>query len=447
MPEESPVSTLHGLGYPLGGGPADFDPLLDLIGSAPVVLLGEATHGTHEFYRVRAEITKRLIREKGFSAIAVEADWPDAWRVNRYVRGRPGDDDATEALGGFVRFPQWMWRNADVLDFVGWLRAHNEGLGDEGRMAGFYGLDLYSLHASMRAVLEYLEVVDPEAAGRAARRYACFDRFGQDPQVYGRATTLGLTPSCESEVLRQLRELQQRAGEYARRDGRLAPEDRFFAEQNARVVASAEQYYRAMFSSRAGSWNIRDGYMAAVLEELRSFLATQRPDARVVVWAHNSHLGDARATEMALQGEFNLGQLVRDRYGRKAILVGFTTSRGTVTAARDWDAPAERRTVVPALEGSVEALLHETFGDNRFFDLRTPNGARRALTPPRLERAIGVVYRPETERMSHYFHASLAHQFDALFHYDATRAVEPLSRTPLWEQGDMEPAETWPFAV
>ena len=447
MPETSLTPTLQGLGYHLSGGPADFDRLLELIGSAHVVLLGEATHGTHEFYRVRAEITKRLIRERGFSAVAVEADWPDAYRVNRYVRGRPGDDDATDALGGFARFPQWMWRNADVLDFVGWLRSHNDGLSDEARKVGFYGLDLYSLHASMRAVLEYLEVLDPEAAERAAQRYACFDRFGQDPQVYGRATTLGLTPSCEREVLRQLRELQERAGEYARRDGRLSLDDRFFAEQNARVVASAERYYRAMFSSRAGSWNIRDAYMAAALEELRVFLASQHPEARVVVWAHNSHLGDARATEMGMQGELNLGQLARDRYGRDAVLVGFTTSRGTVTAARDWDGPAERRTVVPALEGSVEALLHATFEDNRFFDLRTTNGARRALTAPLLERAIGVVYRPETERMSHYFHASIAHQFDALFHYDVTRAVEPLSRTALWQQGDLEPAETWPFAV
>ena len=447
MPEVSLTPSLRAAGQTLTGGPGDFDDLLAMIGSAHVVLLGEASHGTHEFYRVRAEITKRLIREMGFSAIAIEADWPDAYRVNRYVRGRAGDGDATDALGGFVRFPQWMWRNADVLDFVGWLRAHNDGTSDEGRKVGFYGLDLYSLHASMRAVLEYLELVDPEAAERAARRYACFDRFGQDPRVYARATTLGLTPSCEREVLRQLKDLQERAGDHARRDGRLAPDDRFFAEQNARVVASAEHYYRAMFSSRAGSWNIRDSYMAATLEDLRVFLGTQRPEARVVVWAHNSHLGDARATEMALQGEFNLGQLARDRYGRDAVLVGFTTSHGTVTAARDWDAPAERRTVVPALAGSVEALVHETFGDNRYFDLRTPNGARSALTAPLLERAIGVVYRPETERMSHYFHASVAHQFDALFHYDRTRAVEPLSRTALWEQGDMEPAETWPFAV
>jgi erythromycin esterase-like protein len=388
-----------------------------------------------------------LIRDRGFSAIAVEADWPDAYRVNRYVRGRPGDADATDALGGFVRFPQWMWRNADVLDFVGWLRAHNDNVEDDTRKVGFYGLDLYSLHASMRAVLEYLQMVDPDAAERAAQRYACFDRFGLDPQVYGQATTLGLTASCEREVLRQLKDLLEQAGEYARRDGRLAADDRFFAEQNARVVASAEQYYRAMFSSRVGSWNIRDAYMASALEELRGFLRTQGPEARVVVWAHNSHLGDARATEMGQHGEFNLGQLARETYGRDAVLVGFTTSHGTVTAARDWDAPAERRTIVPALEGSIEALLHAAFGDNRYFDLRRPSGARTVFTRPLLERAIGVVYRPETERLSHYFQASVAHQFDALLHYDRTRAVEPLSRTALWEQGDMELAETWPFAV
>ena len=396
-----------------------------------IVLLGEASHGTHEFYRIRGEITKRLIREKGFSAVAVEADWPDAWRVNRYVRGRPGDADATEALGGFARFPQWMWRNADVLDFVGWLREHNDRFQTEVEKVGFYGLDLYSLHASMHAVLEYLRVVDPEAAARAAQRYACFDHFGDDPQVYGRATTLGLSPSCERDVLEQLVDLRETAVEHARRDGRVAADARFFAEQNARVVARAEQYYRAMFRSRVGSWNIRDAHMAETLDQLRGFLATQLPSAKVVVWAHNSHLGDARATEMSSHGELNVGQLVREQYGPDAVLVGFTTFDGSVTAARDWDAPAERRLVRPALPGSYEALLHDTVGGNAFLDLRTPGGAGKALGNPRLERAIGVIYRPETERLSHYFTASLPRQFDAVLHYDRTRAVEPLDRRRL----------------
>lgn len=431
----------------LTGTTTDFDPLLDLIGDAHIVLLGEASHGTHEFYRIRGEITKRLIREKGFTAVAVEADWPDAYRVNRYVRGRPGDTDATEALGGFARFPQWMWRNADVLDFVGWLRDHNDQIAHDPAKTGFYGLDLYSLHASMGAVLEYLRVVDPDAAERARKRYACFDHFGGDPQVYGRATTMGLSESCEREVLGQLVELRESAAEYARRDGRVAADARFFAEQNARVVANAEQYYRAMFRSRVGSWNIRDAHMAETLETLRAFLETQGPQARVVVWAHNSHLGDARATEMGRHGEFNVGQLVRRHYGGDAVLVGFTTFDGTVTAARDWDEPAERRTVRPALPGSYEALLHEMAGGNAFLDLRTPGEFRSRLSDPRLERAIGVIYRPESERQSHYFMARLPGQFDAVMHYDHTRAVEPLARTALWERGEAELPETWPFEV
>jgi erythromycin esterase-like protein len=431
----------------LTGDTRDFDPLLALIGDAHVVLLGEASHGTHEFYRIRGEITKRLIREKGFTAVAVEADWPDAYRVNRYVRGRLDDSDATDALGGFSRFPQWMWRNADVLDFIGWLREHNDQVAHEAGKAGFYGLDLYSLHASMGAVLEYLRVVDPEAAARARERYACFDHFGGDPQVYGQATTLGLSPSCEREVLGQLVELRASAAEYARRDGRVAADARFFAEQNAQVVANAESYYREMFRSRVGSWNIRDTHMAETLDALRGFLETQGTGTRVVVWAHNSHLGDARATEMGRHGEHNVGQLVRQQHGTDAVLVGFTTFDGTVTAARDWDAPAERRTVRPALAASYEALLHEVVGGNAFLDLRTPGGARELLSDPRLERAIGVIYRPESERASHYFQARLPRQFDAVMHYDHSRAVEPLARTALWVRGEAEPPETWPFEV
>ncbi len=263
--------------YPLAGGPDNFDPLLARIGDAPFVLIGEASHGTHEFYRIRAEITKRLIAERGFSAVAVEADWPDAYRVNRYVRGAGDDADAIEALSGFVRFPQWMWRNADVLDFVGWLRDFNAARPDPDRRAGFYGLDLYSLHASIDAVLRYLRTVDPEAAELARERYACFDQFGSDPQTYGYATSAGLAPSCEAEVVAQLVALRRSAGEYARRDGRPAADDLFYAEQNARLVANAEQYYRAMFGSRTSSWNLRDLHMADTLDALVTFL---RPRVR-----------------------------------------------------------------------------------------------------------------------------------------------------------------------
>jgi erythromycin esterase-like protein len=440
----TPIRTLAEAVHPLVGAPDDFDALLALVGTAQFVLIGEASHGTHEFYRIRAEITKRLIREKGFTSVAVEADWPDAYRVNRYVRGRGSDTDATEALGGFKRFPQWMWRNADVLDFVGWLRAHNDGV-PEGARVGFYGLDLYSLQASIEAVLRYLRVVDPAAAARALRRYGCFEHFGADPQGYGYAASLGLAPSCETEVVEQLAELRRSAAEYAQRDGRLEPDDLFFAEQNARLVRNAERYYRAMFGSRAESWNLRDQHMFETLDNLIAFHDARGRRERVVLWAHNSHLGDARATEMARSGELNLGQLVRTRYGRAACLVGFLTHGGTVTAASDWDEPAERKVVRPALPRSYEALCHDVGVPNFLLNLRAPGPATVALERPRLERAIGVIYRPDTERASHYFHACLPAQFDAALFYDTTRAVEPLERTGVWERG--EAPETYPTAL
>ena len=435
---------------PLTGEPSDFDHLLDLVGNARFVLIGEASHGTHEFYRIRSEITKRLITGWGFSAVAVEADWPDAYRVNRFVRGESDDADATDALGGFKRFPQWMWRNADVLDFVGWLRAHNDAHRPASDRVGFYGLDLYSLHTSMAAVLSYLDKVDPPAAARARARYACFDAFGQDPQTYGYAATLGLSPTCETAVLNQLVDLQQSADVYVRRDGRVARDALFFAEQNARLVRNAERYYRAMFLGSAMSWNLRDRHMTETLEQLAIFLDVEGrrsspAPAKIVVWAHNSHLGDARATEMSRRGELNVGQLMRVRNGISTKLVGFTTYDGTVTAASDWDRPAERKAVRPALEGSYEAVFHE-IGYRRFLlDLTTETEAQRALMAPHLERAIGVVYRPETERLSHYFHAVLPQQFDAVLHYDTTRAVEPLERTGTWERGELP--ETYPSAL
>jgi erythromycin esterase-like protein len=438
------TSALRGAVRPLLGAPDDFDGVLSLVGDARFVLIGEASHGTHEFYRIRAEITKRLIREKGFVAVAVEADWPDAYRVNRFVRGRGIDADATDALAGFKRFPQWMWRNADVLDFVGWLRAHNENLPDAARV-GFYGLDLYSLHASMDAVLDYLRVVDPDAARRAQHRYACFDHFGEDPQTYGYATGYGLAPSCETEVIAQLVELRRAAGEYARRDGRVAADDLFFAEQNARVVANAERYYRAMFGSRVSSWNLRDTHMAETLEALVAFLDRQHPGAKVAIWAHNSHLGDARATEMSAGGELNVGQLVRQRHGHDAVLVGFSTYTGSVTAASDWGDPAQRKTVRPALPDSYEALFHTLDVRNFLLDLTVPGEGVAGLQEPRLQRAIGVIYRPQSERASHYFHARLPRQFDAVLHYDTTRAVEPLERTTAWERGELP--ETYPSAL
>jgi erythromycin esterase-like protein len=437
------VRALREAAHGLAGTVADYDPLLKLIGDARFVLLGEASHGTHDFYDQRAQITKRLIEEKGFTAVAVEADWPDAYRVNRYVRGSSNDSDSEEALSGFRRFPTWMWRNADVLDFVGWLRERNDAFSPGATKAGFYGLDLYSLHASIEAVLNYLHKVDPDAARRARYRYSCFDHFGEDTQAYGYAANFGLAESCEEEALGQLIELQQRAAAYASRDGRVADDEFFFAEQNARLVKNAEEYYRSMFRGRVESWNRRDAHMAETLEALAAHLESRGGVAKIVVWEHNSHLGDARATEIGEAGEFNVGQLVRERYAGESVLVGFTTHHGTVTAASNWDAPAERKRVRPGLPGSYEALFHEVAMPRFMLDLRNGDPAE-SLREPRLERAIGVIYRPETERQSHYFHARLADQFDAVLHFDETRAVEPLERVAA-PSGEV--AETFPTGV
>jgi erythromycin esterase-like protein len=427
------------------GEMSDYDPLFEAIGEARFALIGEASHGTHEFYRERAQITKRLIAEKGFSAVAVEADFPDAYRVNRFVRGGTADADAIESLAGFNRFPAWMWRNADVLDFIGWLRSHNDGILDSDKKIGFYGLDLYSLHSSIEAVLDYLEKIDPEAARRARDRYSCFEHFGEDTQTYGYAAAFGLGDSCESEVVGQLLEMQRRAAELANRDGRVARDDFFFAEQNARLVKNAEAYYRTMYRSDVSSWNLRDRHMAETLVELDEHLSASGDPTKIVVWEHNSHLGDARATEMSRRGEWNVGQLVRQKYPDETWLIGFTTYTGTVTAATDWGGPAERKRVRPALEGSVERLFHESAADRFLLLMATNAELKEAFRQPLLERAIGVIYRPETERQSHYFSAQLSGQFDAVIHIDETRALEPLERTAEWES--VEDTETFPSGV
>lgn len=425
---------------PVDGSVGAWDDLLEEIGDATVVLLGEATHGSHEFYRQRALITRRLIEEKGFTGVAVEADWPDALRVNRYVRGGTDDADAEQALRGFERFPTWMWRNSDVIDFVGWLRDHNERTGAG---VGFYGLDLYSLHRSIEAVVSYLETVDPKAAETARSRYACFDRF-EGAGAYGWSVSKGLSGHARQGLIDQLADLVAAAPEYLAGDGPLAEDEQFHAEENARVVLAAEDYYTSMFSMPSSSWNLRDTHMAASLERLVGHIA-MRDGGRTVVWAHNSHIGDARFTSMAHRGEHNLGQLARQKFGESAFLVGFTTYTGTVTAASAWDMPAERMRVRDALPGSVEAMLHEVGMPAFWVPLGHGNGAGNGLHAPRLERAIGVVYRPRTERASHYFETRLSRQFDAVVHLDRTRAVEPLEPTEIWHAG--EPPETYPTAI
>jgi erythromycin esterase-like protein len=428
---------------PIVGAANDYDALLELVGDRRFVLLGEATHGTHEFYRERARITKRLVEEKGFNAVAVEADWPDAYRVNRYVMGQSYDTDATAALADFQRFPAWMWRNRDVVGFVEWLRARNDSHRHHQTKARFYGLDLYSLRASMEAVIAYLDTVDAEAAIAARERYSCFDHLGSDGARYGESVALDVKVPCENEVIAQLVDLRRLAHQIAARDGWVAEDEFFFAEQNARLVRNAEEYYRQMYRAEVSSWNMRDRHMAGTLDALVSHLDHQLGRTRLVVWEHNSHVGDARATAMGAAGELNVGELVRTRWNSDCLLVGFTTHHGRVTAASSWGGPAERKHVRPALSGSYEQIFHESDLDQ--FLLPLGGEAGQILSEPRLERAIGVIYRPETERASHWFHARLPNQFDAVVHFDHTNAVEPLERTALWDRG--EPPETYPTGL
>jgi len=439
------LETIRATAHTLTGAASDYDALIELCGDARYVLLGEASHGTHEFYKARAEITKRLIQEKGFSFLAWEADWPDALRVNRYIRGRSGDEDAEQSLSDFERFPAWMWRNADITDLVGWLRSHNDSPDRGQPKVGVYGLDLYSLHRSIQSVIDYLDKTNPEAAKGARKRYGCFEDFGDDPEIYGMLATRNASSSCENEVVQQLVELQQHAADFLSHDGRAAADELFFAEQNANVAKNAERYYRAMYHGRPSTWNLRDRHMVDTLEKLMAHFEKQGERPKAIVWAHNSHLGDARATDMSRRGELNVGQMMRERHEGEVTLVGFTTHSGTVTAASDWGEPAERKRVRPGMQDSYEELFHEMDISNFLLTVTNNRHLHRMLARPRLERAIGVIYRPETERWSHYFHARLADQFDAVIHFDQTRAVEPLERTSRWEKGELP--DTYPTAV
>ena len=447
--QTSPADLVAAVAVGAPGGVPPREVLEELIGDARVVLIGESSHGTHEFYDARAEITKWLIEEKGFNAVAAEADWPDAYRVNRYVRGLGADTSPEEALSGFERFPAWMWRNTVVRDFVGWLRWHNGRCAADGRrQTGFYGLDLYSLHRSMQEVIGYLDTVDAGAAARARARYACFDHSaGDDGQAYGYAAAFGAGPSCERQAVEQLIEMGRKAAEFLHRDGEMAEDELFYAQRNAETVRNAEAYYRGMFSGRVTSWNMRDRHMAQTLDALLEHLGRHGGDQppRVVVWAHNSHVGDARATEVSADGQLTIGQLARETYGGDCRLIGFSTYSGTVTAASDWGGIAERKTVRPALAGSIEELLHETGLPAFFVAMHDDSPASRALEVVRLGRAIGVIYLPQTERQSHYFHVRPSDQFDAMIHIDSTRALEPLEPTSVWIAG--QNPETYPTGL
>jgi protein-L-isoaspartate(D-aspartate) O-methyltransferase len=408
-------------------------PLLERIGDARIVLLGEATHGTSEFYRMRERISRELIVKKGFRFIAIEGDWPDAARVDHYVRHLEYSPSEWTA---FARFPTWMWRNNEVRDFVNWLRQHNAAIKHEARVA-FHGLDLYSLYVSIRSVLNYLEQVDPEAAKVARQRYGCLTPWQGDPATYGHAALTGSYRTCEAHVVRALKDLLEKRVAYAEHDG-----ERFFdAVQNARLVTNAERYYRIMYYGSRASWNLRDEHMFTTLKSLLAFYGTA---SKAIVWAHNSHVGDSAATEMALRGEHNIGHLCRQEFGGSAYLVGFGTNSGTVAAASDWDGPMEIKKVQPALPKSYEHLCHATGRSCFMLDLR--NGAdltgEQGLGKPQLERAIGVIYRPETERASHYFQAILPRQFDEYIWFDETRAVTPFDTAELAGLPD-----TYPFGV
>ncbi|HEX9669819.1 MAG TPA: protein-L-isoaspartate(D-aspartate) O-methyltransferase [Thermoanaerobaculia bacterium] len=412
---------------------ADLGPLLERVGGAKVVLLGEATHGTSEFYRMRARITRELVARQGFTVVAVEADWPDAAQIDRWVRG--GAPLADEPA--FTRFPTWMWRNEEVVELARWLRAWNGGIEDPARRVSFHGLDLYSLYASIGAVVRYLEAVDPEAARVARLRYGCLTPWENDPALYGRAALMRTHQTCESEVVANLVDLLKRRLDYQARD----PESFLDAAQNARIAATAERYYRVMYYGSRDSWNLRDQHM---FETLQTVLAFRGPEAKAVVWEHNSHIGDATATEMGARGELNVGQLARERWRDGAYLVGFGTDHGTVAAASDWDGPMEIKSVRPARPDSYEGLCHESGVPSFLLALRQPadEEVRAELEPARLERAIGVIYRPETELQSHYFQAVLPWQFDEYVWFDETRAVTPLPGPE--ERGE---PETYPFGL
>jgi protein-L-isoaspartate(D-aspartate) O-methyltransferase len=416
---------------------ADLSRLLDRIGDSRVVLLGEATHGTSEFYRFRARLTRELILRKGFKIVAIEADWPDAAQIDRYVRDRQGPPAAGPT---FSRFPAWMWRNREVRDFTHWLRDHNSDVREPERKVSFHGLDVYSLYTSISSVLRYLQSVDPEAAEVARVRYGCLTPWEHDPALYGRAALTRRFSLCEAEVLTTLQEMLERRIDYAARDG-----ERFLdAVQNARIVANAERYYRAMYYSSAESWNLRDRHMFDTLLMLLSFRGQEGATAKAVVWEHNSHVGNAGATEMGARGELNVGQLSREHFRDEAYLIGLGTDHGTVAAATDWDGEMEIKRVRPSHPESYERLCHESGAPAFLLHLREPRRPelREELEVPRLERAIGVIYRPETELLSHYFQAVLPWQFDEYVWIDETRAVSPLATH---EVSGMP--ETYPFGL
>lgn len=422
----------------------DYLSILNIVGDAKLVLIGESTHGTEEFYQIRADITKHLIKEKGFNAIAIEGDWPDTHNINKFVRNDNDVQTSDEALSGFKRFPTWMWRNNVVKQFIEWLKEYNLKFCTEDQV-GFYGLDLYSLNSSIEIILRILEKIDPKALIAAKQRYSCFNPFKEDLSGYGYATSFGMVPSCQEEVILQLLEINENSFKYLE-ENLLSQDEVLYLIQNARLVKNAERYYRSMFQSKSLSWNLRDMHMAETLDNLYVHLnkATGQ-EAKIIVWAHNSHIGDARNTEHAEENQWNLGQLVKEKHGNKAILIGSLTYSGTVTAASAWDGIAERKKVRHALNNSYENFFHQLMPKNFVTIFRNNNEIKNLLPSHFLERAIGVIYKPETERFSHYFYANIYNQFDALIYLDKTNALIPLETNAIWHQGEVY--ETFPSGL
>ena len=437
------IHQLRKLAIPLEGDARDYQELYESIDTARFVLLGEASHGTAEFYQERIKITKKLITDDGFDAVVIEGDWPDSYRVNEYVHSRSSDASGEAALLGFQRFPTWMWRNEEVLEFVEWLKIHNSTKAKGRRGVGFYGMDLYSLFTSMDVVLKYLLKTDPALAEKAKTRFSCFDHYNKDSQLYGYLASYSeRLHGCEHEVVEQLKEMLKMK-QYLQSMEPSNPDHVFSMLQNTRLIKNAENYYRTMFGGRVSSWNLRDEHMVETIAETDRFLSKElgRP-AKIIVWAHNSHIGDARATQQGFSGELNVGQLMRQKYPSEVFLLGFTTYSGYVTAASEWGAMTERKAVNPGLEASYEGLFHEV-GLSRFMYIIKNNMALQKVLPLRkLQRAIGVVYLPQSERRSHYFYTDLANQFDALIHIDTSNALKPLEKLTTFPEH--EAPETFP---
>lgn len=432
---------------PFSGIDINYDELSEQFKTANIVLLGEATHGTDEFYRIRAQITKELITNYGFNAIAIEGDWPDVYQLNRYIQGFYPRNTSIHALSHFKRFPLWMWRNKPILELIRWLRSYNDWLNSSDNKIGLYGLDLYSLHTSIEEIVKFLDKYDPKAAAKARERYKCLDTAIHDPEIYGYLSNLDLTASCAKAVTEQLIDLNQQTISFIQEHKEVEEDEYFHVIQNAHLVKNAEAYYRNMFREEVSTWNLRDKHMFDTLQNIQNHL-TKKHDkqAKIIVWAHNSHIGNAKATEMGKKGEFNIGQLAKESYGNGSVSVGFTTYSGTVTAATKWGDKGKMQYINPALPGSYENLFHSTKLNNFILPLNQSEKIYSALCELYLlERAIGVIYRPETERISHYFNAILPQQFDIVCHVDTTTAIESLLDQDIVEEEELP--DTFPTGL